>query len=134
MSFLLHSNFYNIVYIYSKLNMTPEEIIDIVSGTALNKVEEKGLKLDTIVVSDLMSDVLTLENEPDILVTGLANTQSIRTAEMADIPFVIIAKGKPVSIEIISLAREGNISLISTDLSIYKCCGLLYTNGIKDIF
>jgi predicted transcriptional regulator len=114
--------------------MTPEEIISIVDGTALSKISKKALELNTIVVSDLMSDVLTLENEPDILVTGLSNVQSIRTAEMADIPFVIIAKGKPISAEIIDLASEGDICLISTDLSIYKCCGLLYTNGIKDIF
>ena len=114
--------------------MKPEKIIDIISGNLLHKTNNSALDLDTVIASDLMSDVLTLENEPDILVTGLANTQCIRTAEMADIPFVIIAKGKKVSSEIIDLAQEGDIYLISTHLSIYKCCGLLYTHGIKDTF
>lgn len=116
------------------MHMKPEKLIDIISGNLLHIAEDNSLNLDTVIASDLMSDVLTLENEPDILVTGLANTQCIRTAEMADIPFVIIAKGKKVSQEIIDLAREGDIYLISTHLSIYKCCGLLYTHGIKDTF
>jgi len=114
--------------------MTLEKLTDLLNGNMLNISTNVELSLETIVASDLMSDVLTLENEPDILVTGLANTQCIRTAEMADIPFVIIAKGKKVSQEIIELAREGDISLISTNLSVYKCCGLLYTHGVKDIF
>ncbi|MCK5782489.1 MAG: hypothetical protein KAH10_07840 [Flavobacteriales bacterium] len=114
--------------------MTAEKLIDLISGNLLNVANTNTQILASVVASDLMSDVLTLENEPDILVTGLANTQCIRTAEMADIPFVIIAKGKKVSQQIIDLAHEGDIYLISTHLSIFKCCGLLYTHGIKDTF
>ncbi|MEN8137469.1 MAG: DRTGG domain-containing protein [Bacteroidota bacterium] len=114
--------------------MSPEKLINILEGNPLNIAVNSATSLITVVASDLMSDVLTLENEPDILITGLANTQTIRTAEMADIPFVIIAKGKKVSEEIVELAREGNISLISTNLSVYRCCGILYSNEIKDVF
>lgn len=35
--------------------------------------------------SDLMSDVLTLDCNGVLLVTGLCNMQTIRTAEMADV-------------------------------------------------
>jgi len=35
--------------------------------------------------SDLMSDVLTLSTDNMLLITGMSNLQTIRTAEMADI-------------------------------------------------
>ncbi len=47
--------------------------------------------------SDLMSDVLTLEDHDLLLITGLANPQTIRTAEMADIKMIIIARGKEIT-------------------------------------
>ena len=113
--------------------MTTDELLNILDANTHNMTGFAPEKLYTVVASDLMSDVLTLEEEPDVLVTGLCNTQVIRTAEMADIPLVIIAKGKRVSEELIELAKEGEISLISTDLSVYKCCGLLYSKGLKDV-
>ena len=83
--------------------------------------------------SDLMSDVLTLEDSP-LLVTGLANTQSIRTAEMADIEIVLIARGKEVTNEMVELAKENDIVLLSSPFSLFKVCGILYQNGIKPLY
>ena len=48
------------------------------------------------VASDLMSDVLTLDGDDIVLLTGLANVQAIRTAEMADIPLVVFLRGKKI--------------------------------------
>ena len=84
--------------------------------------------------SDLMSDVLTLEDETPMLITGLANTQSIRTAEMADIEIVLIARGKEVTKEMIDLANENDIVLLSSPFSLYKVCGILYQNGLKALY
>lgn len=84
--------------------------------------------------SDLMSDVLTLEDETPMLITGLANTQSIRTAEMADIEIVLIARGKEVTKEMIDLANENDIVLLSSPFSLYKICGILYQNGLKALY
>jgi len=84
--------------------------------------------------SDLMSDVLTLEEQTPLLITGLANTQSIRTAEMADIEIVLIARGKEVTQAMIDLAEENGIVLLSSPFSLYKICGLLYQNGMKALY
>lgn len=84
--------------------------------------------------SDLMSDVLTLEDETPMLITGLANTQSIRTAEMADIEVVVIARGKEVTPAMIELAEENEIILLSSPYSLYKICGILYQNGMKALY
>lgn len=84
--------------------------------------------------SDLMSDVLTLEEDQLLLVTGLANSQTIRTAEMADISLIIIARGKEVTEEMKELAVENEMTLLSSPFSMFKVCGLLYQQGLKPIY
>lgn len=84
--------------------------------------------------SDLMSDVLTGDYHKTILVTGLSNLQSIRTAEMSDISEVIIGRDKEVSQDMIDLALENKIVLIKSSYSIYRISGLLYEAGIKPIY
>ena len=84
--------------------------------------------------SDLMSDVLTLDEEDILLITGLANVQLLRTAEMADIYVVILARNKPASPEMIQLAEENKIVLIETPFSIFRVSGLLFSNGIKPVY
>ena len=42
--------------------------------------------------SDLMSDVLTLDCNDVLLVTGLCNMQTIRTAEMADVSCILFVR------------------------------------------
>jgi hypothetical protein len=44
--------------------------------------------------SDLMSDMLTGQNSGVVLLTGLCNVQSIRTAVIADVAAVILVRGK----------------------------------------
>lgn len=84
--------------------------------------------------SDLMSDVLTLEDDDILLITGLANPQTIRTAEMADISLIIIVRGKEVTEEMKDLAKENEITILSSPFSLFKVCGVLYQNGLKPIF
>jgi len=84
--------------------------------------------------SDLMSDVLTLDEENILLITGLANVQLVRTAEMADIHVVLLARNKPATPEMIQLAKETDIILIETPLSIFKASGVLYSNGLKAVY
>lgn len=84
--------------------------------------------------SDLMSDVLTLDAENLVLITGLANVQIIRTAEVADIHCLVIVRDKKVSEEIVQLASELNMVLIESPFSMFKASGILYANGLKPIY
>ncbi len=96
-------------------------------GTLENKSIEYGFG------SDLMSDVLTLEDAP-LLITGLSNTQVIRTAEMADLSVILIARDKKVTKEMIELSKENDITIMTTPFSLFKTCGILYQHGLKPIF
>lgn len=84
--------------------------------------------------SDLMSDVLTLDTEHILLITGLANVQLIRTAEMADIEVVLLARNKQATPEMIELARETGLVILETPYSIFRASGVLYENGLEPIY
>ena len=54
--------------------------------------------------SDLMSDVLTLDCNGVLLVTGLCNMQTIRTAEMADVSCILFVRGKKATPDILPVS------------------------------
>ena len=80
--------------------------------------------------SDMMSDVLAYVKDQAVLMTGLVNTQVIRTAEMMDMICIIFVRSKKPTDEMIELARESGIVLMTTDKRMYEACGILYTNGL----
>jgi len=84
--------------------------------------------------SDLMSDVLTNEADEAILITGLANIQAIRTAEMADISCILFVRDKEITPNMIRLAKESNILLMKTRHTMFWVCGILYKAGMVPVY
>lgn len=80
---------------------------------------------------DLMSDVLAFAEEKVLLLTGLVNPQVIRTAEMLDIKSIVFVRGKFPTEEMIILAKEKSMILLSTQLPLYIACGKLYKEGLR---
>lgn len=80
--------------------------------------------------SDLMSDVLALVKEQNVLLTGLCNTQVLRTAEMLDINCIVLVRGKIPTEDFINLATVKNICLLTTKETMFTSCGLLYSKGL----
>ncbi len=79
---------------------------------------------------DLMSDVLAYVTDQAVLLTGLVNPQVIRTALMLDMNCIIFVRSKKPSEEMIELAKEHGIVMMSTDKTLYIACGELYANGL----
>ena len=98
-------------------------------------IHENG-HLDKVIrhafAADLMSDVLRLDTSEMILITGLANLQVIRTAEMSDI--ILFVRGKQASPDMVELAKECNIAILQSKQSMFKVCGLLYEAGLEPIY
>jgi len=113
--------------------MTIEEIAKVTQARILCG-EDLNPPISRAFASDLMSDVLTLETDHTMLITGLANVQAVRTAEMSDISCILFARNKRVSDEMIRLARENNMVVMQTSYSVFYTSGLLYQAGIKPIF
>lgn len=81
--------------------------------------------------SDMMSDVLAYVKDQAVLLTGLVNSQVIRTAEMMDMHCIVFVRSKVPSEEMIQLAKDSKIVLLATGKRMYEACGTLYSNGLK---
>lgn len=80
--------------------------------------------------SDMMSDVLAYVKDQAVLLTGLVNSQVIRTAEMMDMVCVVFVRSKRPTAEMIELAKENGMAVLTTDMRLYEACGKLYVNGL----
>ena len=80
--------------------------------------------------SDMMSDVLAYVKDQAVLLTGLVNTQVVRTAEMMDMRCILFVRSKQPTPEIVELAEESGIVLLATPKRMYEACGILYSNGL----
>lgn len=114
--------------------MSIKELIALLDARLVCGDPDSDHRINEAFASDLMSDVLTLDNVSPLLITGLSNLQTIRTAEMADIRVIVFARGKNVSDDMAALAREHSMILIETPFSVFRTSGILYQNGVKPIF
>lgn len=80
--------------------------------------------------SDMMSDVLAFVKEQGVLLTGLINSQVIRTAEMMDMVCIVFVRTKKPTPEMIELAKDNDIALLTSKYRLFEACGKLYTNGL----
>ncbi len=92
---------------------------------------DRDLEIKCACGSDMMSDVLAFTKHDAILLTGLTNNHVIRTAEMLDIECIMFVRGKVPSDEIIEMAKEMDMVLMTTDHPMFTACGVLYENGMK---
>ncbi len=79
---------------------------------------------------DLMSDVLAYVKDQAVLLTGLVNPQVIRTAVMMDMVCVVFVRSKAPSEEMLELAKEAGIVIMTSEKRLYEACGILYSNGL----
>ena len=79
---------------------------------------------------DLMSDVLAYVKDQAVLLTGLVNPQVIRTAEMMDMICVVFVRSKTPTEEMLQLARDAGIVVMTSEKRLYEACGILYSNGL----
>ncbi len=81
--------------------------------------------------SDFMSDVLAFVKNQALLLTGLVNPQVVRTADMVEMKCIVFVRGKVPGPDILSLAEERDIVVMTCPKRMYEACGLLYSNGLR---
>ena len=81
--------------------------------------------------SDMMSDVLAYVKDQGVLLTGLINSQVIRTASMMDMVCVVFVRDKMPDEDMIRLADECGIVVMKTAMRAYEACGQLYLAGLR---
>lgn len=114
--------------------MKVRDIAKIVSAKVLVGEDKLDAEIRAACGSDLMSDVLAYVSGKDlVLLTGLANIQVIRTAEVIDLWCILFVRGKIPPRNVLDLAEERGMVVLSTEYSIYKASGLLYVQNLEPI-
>ena len=111
--------------------MKIDKIQELLDAKVLCCEELLGSHVYSACGSDMMSDVLAYVKDQAVLLTGLVNSQVIRTAEMMDMRCIVFVRSKTPNEEMIRLAKESGIVLLATSKRMYEACGILYTNGLK---
>lgn len=111
--------------------MKISEIANLIGATYCAGSQNADLEIHCGFACDMMSDVLAFVKNQSVLITGLINPQVIRTAEMMDIPCIVIVRGKLPTELMIELAEERGITILSTSLRAFAVCGILYSNGLE---
>ena len=110
--------------------MTIREMAERLNASVIAEPDQIDEDLVGAFGSDMMSDVLAFAENRDVLLTGLLNPQIVRTAHMQDMRCIVIVRGKVATDEIKRLAKENNIALLETELTMYESCGKLYEGGL----
>ena len=113
--------------------MTLNEIRRLLNADVPLDVGSLDAEIHTAFASDLMSDTLAYADHCTVLLTGLCNTQVLRTAEMLDMHCIIFVRGKTPAEEVLTLAREKGIAVISTQRGMFTASGLLYGAGLRGV-
>jgi predicted transcriptional regulator len=125
---------YEKVSVIKHKRMKIEQIAELLNGKVVCGEEFLDRCVNSVFASDLMSDVLTLRSDDLLLMTGLGNVQTIRTAEMSDINTIIFVRNKKVNEDMLKLAAENDMVLIECPYSMFKASGILYQAGLKPIY
>jgi hypothetical protein len=117
-----------------KQKMKLSEIAAVLNARVSCGADQLDQEVEMGYSSDLMSDVLTLDTDNLILITGLVNLQAIRTAEMADIRAIVFVRNKKATEQMIELALENGMVILESPYSLFKSSGLLFQAGLKPIY
>lgn len=111
--------------------MTVAEAVTLLEGQFFIGEDKSSLEVASACGADLMSDVMAFVKDKVLLLTGLVNSQVIRTAELLDIHAVIFVRGKIPGRDMIEMAGESDIILAGTKLPMFLSCGKLYEAGLR---
>jgi predicted transcriptional regulator len=89
------------------------------------------VEVDAVVASDGMSEILAFSCPGALMLTGLTNIQSVRTAVVADVHAIVYVRGKRPSEKVLELAREKGIPVLATERGMFDSCGILYAAGMS---
>jgi len=113
--------------------MKLSEVKDLLQCEVLAGENELSADVLQVVASDGMSEILAFAKSRDLMITGLTNIQSIRTADIAGVSAVVYCRGKRPDKRVVEFARLKKIPVLVTDMVMFDICGILYGKGLKGV-
>ena len=111
--------------------MRLSRIAELIDANPVDPECDLSLEITCGGAADLMSDVLAFTRPGAVLLTGLTNTQVIRTSDVAGVAAIVFVRGKVPPPETRRLAKETGIPLLRTSLTMFDACGRLYEAGLR---
>lgn len=110
--------------------MTIQKIKEILEATVITDSVDMDMEIQSACSADMMSTVMYYHTANSLLITGLAQPAVIRTAEIAGIKTIVFVLNKQPDENIINLAKQNNIPLLSTPFCMYTASGKLFKEGL----
>ena len=114
--------------------MKVEEMAALVGGKVRGSLENMDYEITKAFASDLMSDVLREDMDDTVLITGLCNIQTVRTADMAELRIAILSRGKVADDEMVEMAEDIGLTIIESPFATFRISGLLYDAGLQPFY
>jgi predicted transcriptional regulator len=111
--------------------MKLSEIRDLFECDVLSGENDLSFDVRDVLVSDGMSEILAFAKSKELMITGLTNILSIRTADIAGVAAVLYCRGKAPDKKAIEFARQKGIPVLVTKMIMFDICGILYSRGLK---
>ncbi len=109
------------------------DLVELLKAEIVVGHEKMDLAVEFCTASDLMSDVLSGPTSGSILITGLNNTQAIRASMIANLAAIILVRKKRPNKDLVARAREYEIPLLRTPLTMFTVCGKLFQLGLRGV-
>jgi predicted transcriptional regulator len=113
--------------------MTLKEIQRVLEAEIICGESQLDTEIEHAGASDLMSDALAFSTPGLLLITGLVNPQSVRTANIIEAKAIVYVRGRKPAKEGLDIAIKKGIPILSTKYMMYQACGLLYQHGLPAI-
>ena len=113
--------------------MRLSEIKDLLHCEVLAGEEDLSIDVQQVVASDGMSEILAFARSHELMITGLTNIQSIRTADIAGVSAVVYCRGKRPDKKVVDFAQQKKIPVLVTPMVMFDICGILFAKGLKGV-
>ncbi len=113
--------------------MKLREVRDVLQCEVLTGEDDLSIDVQHVVASDGMSEILAFAKSRELMITGLTNIQSIRTADIAGCSAVVYCRGKRPDSRVIEYARNKRIPVLVTRMVMFDICAVLAGKGLKGV-
>jgi len=114
----------------SECGFTLHQVSEMLNGHVICGEDNADQIVHSACGCDLMSDVLAFTRTGSVLLTGLTNSQVIRTAEMLDLKAIVFVRNKRPDEHTIQMAKALDLVIILSPHPLYESCGRLYKAGL----
>lgn len=109
----------------SRASVTLAEVRDLLEAEVC-WAPDLTAQVSAVGAADLMSDVLAFGRPGMLLLTGLNTPQAVRTAALTDLPAVVFVRGKQPGPDVLAMAQQAGLPVLSTPLTMFEASGRLY--------